>query len=244
MAAATAFSLRHTTMRQLLRSTLAGIALLTGATAVTNAQPTQIAFQFSNSLSTSLLINGITTVSAAGRGWYDADGLSNGGSSTNNYAAGVCGPVACGGSGETVRNWFRFDLANFSPVATSAVLRLENPANGYFNELGSSLNYNLFDITGTFGTLGNSNSLAVFNDLGTGTQYGTTNITSAQNGTIIEIALNSAALASINSGRQGGFWAVGGNIATSVVPEPSTYVLMMAGLAGIAVAARAKRRVR
>lgn len=229
------------------RSTLITLALVAAPLAA-NAQPTQTVFSFSGSgFSTQLLLNGTTTVAANARGWYDSFGVTNGAAADNNYIAGTCGPVACNGSGQIWRDWFRFDLSNFTPLATTAVLRLENPSVGFFNALGSSLVYNVFDVNSTtFASLGSANSLSAFTDIGTGTIFGTTNVTAAQNGTIIDITLNAAGLASINSGRQQGQWAVGGDIVstTVVTPEPSTYVLMMAGLAGLAVAARRKQRAK
>ena len=234
-------------MKRTLRSTLMAVVVLAAPVAAANAQPTQTVFAFSGGAAntTTLFLNGTTSFTATGRGWYDATGGTNGAFVDNNYIAGICGPVVCGGSGSLYRNWFRFNLASFTPLATSAVLRLTNPTDGFANTLGASLGYSLFDVTNFFG-LGSGNSLAVYNDLGTGTQYGTTNVTGAQNNTVIEIALNAAALASINTGRQDGSWALGGTMVagTSVVPEPSTWMLMVAGLAGIAVAGRAKRRVR
>lgn len=231
-------------MNRILRTALTAVAVLAAPLAGVNAQPTQTVFSYSSSANTTtLLLNGTTDIAASVRGWYTSSGENNGSSSGNNFIAGTCGTVACGGDGSAYRNWFQFNLANFTPTVTSAVLLLNNPSEGFFNELGASLGYNLFDITTGFAGLGGVTSAAVFNDLGTGTQYGSTNVTSAQNGTTIAITLNAAALASLNTGRQDGLWAVGGNIGTtSVVPEPSTYALMIAGLAGIAIAGRARRR--
>lgn len=233
-------------MNRILRTALTAVAALAAPLAGVTAQPTQTVFSYSNSgMTTTLLLNGTTEIAASARGWYKESGETNGGSSGNNFIVGTCGTVACGGDGGAYRNWFRFNLANFAPTVTSAVLRLDNPSDGFFNELGASLNYNLFDIATGFAGLGGVNSVAVFNDLGTGTQYGTTNVTSAQNGATVAITLNAAALASLNAGRQDGLWALGGNISnTSVVPEPSTYALMMAGLAGIAIVGRSRRRAR
>lgn len=233
-------------MKLLLRASLIAASFAAAPLTSANAQATQTVFSFSSQgFSTSLTLNTSSTFAAVARGWYDETGSSNGNSNGSNYIAGRCGPVACGGSGSMYRNWFSFNLANFTPLVTSAVLQLQNPNVGFFNELGSSLDYSLFQVSTGFAQLGLGNSLATFTDLGDGSLFGSVNVTSADNGTTIEIALNAAGLASINNAREQGQWAVGGAIdaSTNVVPEPSTYALMATGLAGIVALARTRKRV-
>jgi len=234
-------------MRLSLRTSLLSVALLAAPVTQARAQATQTVFSYSGSGNTILLVNGTTSFSSFVRGWYDQAGNPNGAGASNNYIAGRCGPVACSGNGNIYNNWFAFDLSNFSGTVTSAQLLLDNGSNGFFNELGSSLNYSVFDIVGTaFSALGTSIGVGIYNDLGTGVMFGTTNVTAADNGGVVTVNLNAAGLASLNNARQRGVWAVGGSTAlgnSNVVPEPSTYALMAAGLAAMLAVGRARRRM-
>jgi hypothetical protein len=64
---------------------------------------------------------------------------------------------------------------------------------------------------------GNAAGLAGFNDLGSGTLYGTRLVSTADNGTVIEIVLNSAALADLNAAS--GLFLFGGALGTVAGPS-------------------------
>lgn len=233
-------------MKRLLISAVGTLALSALPLMSATAQITQVVFGFSGlGNSTSLVLNGTFEVQAQGRGWYDSHGDTNNGDATNNYAAGYCGSIDCTPANTDYRNWFRFDLSNFTPLATTAVLRLFNPNDGFRNDVGSSLGYYLYHVQNHYWGFGVYDSLQYYTDLGSGDVFGSTVVTALQNGTMIEIELNTAALNSINTERQLGMWAVGGAITPPItnIPEPSTYALMLTGLIGVGfVRSRRKRR--
>ena len=83
-----------------------------------------------------------------------------------------------------------------------------------------------------------SGQVGIYNDLGSGVQYASTVVTAASDGTQVLITLDAAALASLIAA-EGGSWAVGGAVsASSSVPEPTSFGLLGAGLAGLAVLGR------
>ena len=139
-------------------------------------------------------------ISYTDSGWYDDTGFHN--PSNQNYIAGLCS--ACGGGGAVFRNWFVFDLTGVG-TAISAVLRLDTST----VETGGT--YSLWDVLTGVGTLtaGGSGLTGIFDDLGMGDMFGSIAITADQDNEIIEIALSSAALASINAAD--GLWAIGGS---------------------------------
>lgn len=224
---------------------------------------------------------------ATDRGWYDIDGTHN--NFELNYIVGALQ----GGAPFTadVRNFFVFDLTSLSGTVTSATLRLWNPAdnpatttneNGFIsNQNPLPLNerteiYRINDVTTPVvdlvaGNPGDNDPIGVarFNDLGDGVVYGSHVASTADNGTFVQIALNSAAISAINA-HAGGLFAVGGNITTlddlttntealfrftngiplgdtqlllttAPVPEPETYALMLAGLGLVGFAARRRK---
>jgi len=232
-------------------SALMGLAMFAGVPSTVYAQPSQYAFAGTDlantpnaGISAMLLVNKLKDIHASNRGWYSNDGANNGGSAVNSFFVGVCGQSDCLDDVLVMNNWFLFDLSEFSTV-TSAILRLRAPINGYRNDAGtSSLDYLLHQISGNYGALGLGPSTAMFRDLGDGTFFGSTTIVKMDYEHLFEIELNAAGLAALNNERQNNFWAVGGSIRydMQVVPEPSTYALLCAGLAGIAFAHRKRKK--
>ncbi|TDJ05874.1 MAG: PEP-CTERM sorting domain-containing protein [Deltaproteobacteria bacterium] len=205
------------------------------------------------------------TIDATDRGWYGDDGTHN--TSILNYLAGDCDGGTCVAGSNTgideFRNFFVFDLSGVTGPITAATLILHNtdgttqfPNNvGFFSDTGSET-YLVSEVsTAIASLLAGTGGMAAFGDLGSGTSYASFTATSAANGTFVEIALNSAAIAALN--QASGLFAFGGSITTlngfpdeetlfafsdsgllsdtqlelTVVPEPSTALLLAAAIA-------------
>jgi hypothetical protein len=162
------------------------------------------------------------------------------------------------------RNFFVFDLSGVVGPITSATLRLENPASGYVSS-DATETFGVFDVTSPIATVITPFSdSAVYADLGTGTQYGSINVGTSANGTIVEIPLNALAVAFLNGAS--GEIALGGAITTlalgpsnellfsgssnslvrelvletNPVPEPTTGLLVAASLGVLALLNRCR----
>jgi hypothetical protein len=158
----------------------------------------------------------------------------------------------------TYRNYFVFDLSGISQPISSATLALENRS---FSSYATSENYEVHDVTTPISELlSDAASTATFDDLGSGVIYGDRLITAADNGTVVEIPLNSAVINAMNSTH--GLFAFGGSLTTlsgsligqwafgysyqggltelrlTFVPEPSAAALAVATLAIISVVRR------
>jgi len=126
---------------------------------------------------------------------------------------------------------------------------------GFFSDVGSET-YLVSQVSTSIASLvAGTGGIAAFNDLGIGATFGTFTATPADNGTFVEINLNGAAIAALN--QASGLFAFGGAIATlngtpdeetlfafsdagnlsdtqlelTVVPEPSTVLLLAAAIA-------------
>jgi hypothetical protein len=199
---------------------------------------------------------GSVTISASNSGWFAANGFHN--AANKNYIA---------GDFDTYHNFFTFDLSGINGAITGATLRLFNPAGGFDGDPGT---YTLYDVFTSAAVLNTSHSgaspedVAIYNDLGSGTVYGTVTVSALDNGTLISINLNAAAIAALNSANNGLF-SIGGALRGSEarifansdglgltkelvvqtndsgpIPEPMTLVLFGTGLA--ACAAKLRRR--
>jgi PEP-CTERM motif len=106
--------------------------------------------------------------------------------------------------------------------------------------------FNLWDVSTDPATLNakvNNPNFAIYNDLGSGVNYGSFVLpTSGNPNDILNFSLDPAAVAAINAA-EGGYFSIGGAIPlSSIVPEPSTFVLMGSGLLGMVGLARRKFR--
>ena len=159
--------------------------------------------------------------------------------------------------------------------STSATLRLFNPEvsatlHGYVSP-DPTETLNIYEVTTTAADVtGNTAGLAGFDDLGSGQLYGTREVSALDNGTVVEVVLNDAAVAAMNSAT--GLFLVGGALGTigtgdqyvfgfsmasfvpdhtrqlvldvTAVPEPSTVVFNAIGTLVLAAASRILRRRR
>jgi len=149
-------------------------------------------------------------------GYHDATNLS--------YLTGY----VAGGSPSTRRSYFVFDLSGVGEAIIGATLRLYNPKEDIFGSpkqwgdgyLSSDPTETItfYDVVTDISVLTASNNIVGegldrYLDLGTGTVFGSKVVSAADNGTIVEIPLNAAALTDLNNSR-GGLWAIGGALTT------------------------------
>lgn len=151
---------------------------------------------------------------AVDSGNYDMDGDH---SSGNTYYP--AGDIAASGFSE-LRNFFVFDLSAVMGPVLGATLELYNPsdppdAGDGYRSPDPFETYSLWEVVTDVSTLtaGGSGLTGIFDDLGGGTAFGTIDMTEADNGTVVAIALNHNAEASIEAAA-GGLWAVGGAVMT------------------------------
>jgi PEP-CTERM motif len=183
------------------------------------------------------LSNGTSlTIAATIQGSITSFGVPNFGVPSTSYLAGVYG-------GASWRDFFEFNLPSESDdvTVTSANLTLTT---GVVN---SALAYTLLGPTAVISSLTASTpNPTLYAALGTGTAY-TTNpyLLSPNSLSQIIIALNEAAVNNLNNEIHGGNqqFLIAGKVAP--IPEPSTWIMMLAGFAGLGFLARrraARRR--
>jgi hypothetical protein len=163
------------------------------------------------------------------------------------YFASSCAYYHCDtffGAEEYARDFFVFDLSGVSVPIFAATLSIGN----FEADTGTYLSW---DVTTPISLLEQSwmgpgprgsfsfdpEALAIFHDLESGESYARTPFSPADDGSQIMIRLDPFALDSINAA-EGGSWAIGG----SVVPEPSSWALTLAGFGAIAYAYGRRRR--
>lgn len=150
------------------------------------------------------------TVSATDAGIYSSSGFSS--AINTSYFVGRSSTT-----GNETRNFFVFDLTAIPLGTTSATLQILNPAGGFVGTDASNT-VTFYDVvtpvaTLTAGSAAGATGQAIFADLGTGLSYGSLSVTPADNGTLLSIQLNAAAIAAINAAR-GGLFAIGGALTT------------------------------
>ncbi len=146
------------------------------------------------------------TLNATNSGFYTSTGSHD---ATNpNYVAGQLGTIQ-------TRNFFVFDLSGVTGTVTGATIRISFPDLGYFSN-DPSETFSLYDVSTPITSLvaSNAGATGIFSDLGTGTVFGTTTVLETANGMVVNINLNAAAIAAINSNHS--LFAFGGAL-TSLV---------------------------
>jgi hypothetical protein len=208
------------------------------------ALPSRAVFAFSSLgvPTVELNLNGAITVAAQDMGWYDQTGSHD--STNENYIVGLCGSSdVCRGNDSVTRNFFVFAIPA-GLVVNAATLRVEVASpNGYISPNATEV-YDLFDVL-TFPsvlTAGGSGLTGIYDDLGTGASYGSRVMSNADEGNVVEIGLNAAALGDINE-FAGSLFAIGGALRMNAqpIPEPATLALAALGLLGLASILRRRR---
>ena len=143
-------------------------------------------------------------------------------------------------NGSTHSNFFVFNLAGVDRPVTSAKLMV------YSGTISAELDYSLYGATQAITQLSNgvSPDTTLYDELGQGVKYGSFVIDSGNSAHTLMLALNAAAVSGINAAILGRKTAIAISGAAIAVPEPSTWITMLAGFAGLGLAAyqQASRR--
>jgi hypothetical protein len=165
------------------------------------------------------------------QGWVSSDtfNFTSPDPVNTSYMAGVYG-------GSARNNFFVFNLAGVNPKVTITSAKLEL----YAGTISGDLDYSLFGATEAISELSDSSSpnSALYDQLGQGQKYGSVNISSLNSLDNLILTLNASAVTDINSiiiGRKELKFAISGH--ADPVPEPSTWIMMLAGFAGLGLAA-------
>jgi hypothetical protein len=218
-------------------------------------------------LSCQLLSAQTVVIPHTDRGWYTDTGFHEVGN--DNYFVGDERGSGCLPCSSDIRNYFVFDLTGIEQPIASAKLTLvvpgPTPVAGYSSP-DPSENYELHDVVTSIAALmDGTGGVAAHADLGSGAVYGSRTMTAADMGSVVEITLNSTAIAALDAatGRIG----IGGSLTTldgvandeftfaasgfsnfptelrlTLVPEPTSGLMGLAAI--IAVQARRNRKRR
>jgi hypothetical protein len=154
------------------------------------------------------------TLDSFDEGWYTRSGVHD--PMIDNY---LVGDPTSNAAEPEFRNFFVFDLGSLSGTYSAAVLRVWNPGLPFgavdgFGSPDPTETYVLHDVTTNLASLLDGTAgLAGFADLADGILLGSYAASLADNNTFVEIALNAAALAAINSNLSG-MLAFGGSLST------------------------------
>ena len=207
-------------------------------------------------LASSLVSAATIVVNQTDRGWYRESGTHQQGNS--NYAIGDF--RGGGGLGGDYRNFFVFDLAGVTQPIASAKLALfvpaPTPAEPTHKVTAARILAKTTSCTMSPHQLRHlrdgTGGVAAHTDLGSGVVYGSRTMTAADMGSVVEITLNSSAIAALDSAH--GLFGIGGSLTTldglanyeitfgctghgteitqlrlTLVPEPSTLLLLGIG---------------
>ena len=125
------------------------------------------------------------------------------------------------------------DIASVSSTVSSAKSTL------YSGTISAELDYSLHGATQAINQLSNgvSPNTALYTELGHGVKYGSFVIDSGNSLQHLVFTLNAAAVSGADAANLGRKTAVAISGAARAVPEPSTWVMMLAGFAGLGLAA-------
>lgn len=203
------------------------------------ARADSYAFGFSKASADSNLIlqtgSGSITINDAGfQGWVSdaADDLAGPGGNTN-YLAGNLGS-------SHYNDFFVFGISGITSSVTAATFTVDAAT------ISDVLTFRLGDATAYASELYDASSpnIGLFNDLSSGTEFGSYTLTASESGTLLTFTLNSAGVAALNAAISGGAseFALGGTVLGSAVPEPTSWMLTIAGVGLIGGALRRKSR--
>ncbi len=153
------------------------------------------------------------------------------GTGEGNFVTGFSGSEPGSASqNEELRSFFRFDLSGIIGPVLTADFQVELPVDGY-RSTDATEAFALFDFLLHPSDLTSSPLPAgAFADLGTGTLFGSGAVALSNEGTLLTISLNAAAVAAIN-GSLGGRFAVGG-AATSLARQTDQTEMVFANSIG------------
>jgi hypothetical protein len=209
------------------------VAFLSGALACQSARADSYAFgntEYSSDYATLTLQEGSqsVTLSTNGfQGWISQSCCNDAGSAYQaSHMAGVYG-------GSSHDNFFVFKNAGVNSPVTSAKLKL------YAGAITAELDYSLYGATDAISQLagGIRPDASLYAELGQGVKYGSFVIDSGNSMQHLMFALNAAAVSDINAAIRGRKTAIAISGAAIAVPEPSAWIMMLAGFAGLGLAA-------
>jgi hypothetical protein len=125
------------------------------------------------------------------------------------------------------------DVASGRSTVTSAKSTL------YFGTISAELDYSLYGATRAINQLsgGASPNTALYSELGRGVMYGSFVVDSGNSLHSLMFSLNAAAVSGVNAAILGKKTAITISRAAIPIPEPSTWILMLAGFAALGLAA-------
>lgn len=143
------------------------------------------------------------------RGVYAEDGTHY---DSYSYIIGRPSPVS-----QISNNFFVFDLSGVSEQVIGVEFRIES---NWYLSADPSETFTVYDITGSIPAIWDGSAgVAGFTDMQSGNAYGDISVSSADNGTMLDISLNAQAIQDINNSL-GGQFAFGGTISTLDLINP------------------------
>lgn len=203
-------------------------------------------------LASSLVSAQTAVINFTDHGWYTESGVHR--PSNPNY---IVGDDRGSGGESDYRNFFVFDLSGVTEPISSAKLAVYVPGGQYtpgYQSPDPSENYELHDVVTPIASLiDGTGGVAAHTDLGSGVVFGSRTMTPGDKGKVVEITLNSSAIAVLNSSH--GLFGIGGSLTTldgaantevvfsysgggstdiaqlrlTLLPEPSTLLLLGIG---------------
>ena len=142
-------------------------------------------------------------------------------------------------TGASHHNFIAFDIGGVQSTVTSAKLTL------YSGTISAKLDYSLYGASQAINQLsdGVNPDTALYDELGQGVKYGSFVIDGGNSLRTLMFMLNAAAVSGIDAAILGKKTAIAISGASVAVPEFSTWIMMLAGFAGLGLAACRRSRV-